>query len=698
MLIEKNSFIDEGDGIVSFPRGLVVTDDSLQRNGTKYDIDTLDISEYKGQVTADHRDILKNIIARVDGIQKTGNKIIVNKLIYAVNDNPLARLAYNLLIKGFSKDFSIETYGPSPYNDIYMNAKLIGLSQVVVGNNRGATLNSVVKNSLEQSKQDGLDVSEIEKIVNTIEDEEKAEAEKIEAENAKKLEEEAVLKAEEEAKKEAIETENKIAEEKEKEKQNNNKKEKDEMKFVTIKNSRDFPITVSYKNAASEEIESVLETGKSVDIAEDQKEAVEAQLSSAVKPVDESVQKNAMDEAVKNAMASYEDQIKSLKDAFSSLAKAPEFSRTGDVQKTENEFSKLSYKERHAKQINAAWEYLKLGRIEASRVLNAINEINVEALKADGKIENSMTIADFGNFVISPELLTEIQGFRSDYTALINATDWRETMSAQFAYIKRVGDISMSSVTTCDDGANGNLKPISEYEATPVIQTLEELAAVTPVCNAATRFLAVDLLGDIARGYRNDYDRKRAELIIARLEQAVEANGNSVIYDVNPAVDALTDFVAVWSKVAQSTPNGTYIFNTDTLAEIQKHAVEAGVNGPLSNIFITGNIPTIFGRPFIVVPNDIMPSLNTAGTKTIVVDGVSVTVNHAVYYFDTTNFTGRTSGGLQYDLSTEASYEVNGTVKSAYQRNELVLRGSFFRGGAVLDDSRVSGLLSNGVS
>ena len=711
MLIEKNSFIDDGNGEVTFPKGLIVTDNSLQRNGTKYDIDTLDLSEYKGQVTADHRDRLSNIIARVDGIEKTGNKVIVKKLIYAVNENPLARLAYNLLIKGFSKDFSIETYGPSPYNDIYMNAKLIGLSQVVIGNNRCAALNSIAKNSLEQSKQDGLDVSEIEEIIDSIEDEEKIEAGKIEAEKAKimaeeeakrieeeaikKIEEEAIKETEEKAKLEAIEAE-KFSEEKEK--QNNNKKEKNEMTFVTIKNSRDFPVAVFYKNAAGDSVEAVIEADKSVDISEDQKEVVEAQITSAVKPVDESIQKNAIADAVKNAMSSYEDQIKALKDAFNASAKAPEFSKTGETGKVENEFSKLSYKERHAKQINAAWEYLKLGRIEASRVLNSINEINVEALKADGKIENSMTIADFGNFVISPELLTEIQGFRSDYTALINVTDWRETMSAQFAYIKRVGDISMTSVTTCDDGANGNLKPISEYTATPVVATLEELAAVTPVCNAATRFLAVDLLGDIARGYRNDYDRKRAQLIIARLEQAIESNGNSVIYDVNPAVDSLTDFVSVWSKVAQSTPNGTYIFNTDTLAEIQKRAVEAGVNGPLSNIFITGNIPTIFGRPFIVVPNDIMPSLNTAGTKTIVVDGVSVIINHAVFYFDTTNFTGRTSGGLQYDLSTEASYEVNSVVKSAYQRNELVLRGSFFRGGAILDDSRVAGLLANGVS
>ena len=67
-------------------------------------------------------------------------------------------------------------------------------------------------------------------------------------------------------------------------------------------------------------------------------------------------------------------------------------------------------------------------------------------------------------------------------------------------------------------------------------------------------------------------------------------------------------------------------------------------------------------------------------------------ITHAVFYADLNEFTGYTSGGLQYDISTDASYEVGGVTKSAYQRNEMVLRGSFFRGGAIKDVSRVSGI------
>ena len=138
--------------------------------------------------------------------------------------------------------------------------------------------------------------------------------------------------------------------------------------------------------------------------------------------------------------------------------------------------------------------------------------------------------------------------------------------------------------------------------------------------------------------------------------------------------------------------------NNSSYATILAYALRAGVQGPLSSIFTTGEQPLMFGRPYIVVSDDLMPSLDSASTVQIAVEGQTVTVNHAVFYADLSKFTGRTSGGLQYDLSTEAAYEDNGTVKSAYQRNELVLRGSFFRGGAITDPTRVAGVTSPGVS
>ena len=163
VVIEKNAFIDEGDGVISFPNGLPITDSSEQRNGTRYDISSMELAEYKGQVTADHVDRLDHIIAQAEGVRKSGTQVVVDKLRYLVNENPYARLAYNLLVGRKTSDFSIETYGPMPDDEgVYHNAVLIGLSQVVVGNNRNASLNAIVRNSIEQSKTDGLDTKELE--------------------------------------------------------------------------------------------------------------------------------------------------------------------------------------------------------------------------------------------------------------------------------------------------------------------------------------------------------------------------------------------------------------------------------------------------------------------------------------------------------------------------------------------------------
>ena len=625
--IEKNAFIDNGEGMVSFPNGLVITDDTVQKNGTRYDIPSMVLDEYKGQITADHIDMLQAVIGKAINTSKRGTKVVIDAIKFAVKENALAKLAYDLLTadERYITDVSIETYGPPPDEQgVYYGARLVGLSVVVVGNNNSAsTINKFIANSIEQAKQEGLDTAELEKIYKI---------------NSK---------------------ETKMSEVENKDKKPKASKDK----------------VVENKATKSEE-------PKAFDMEAAINSLVE-RVEATVKPLTEKV------EALES-------------NAFDKAAKEPEFTKADNqaksAQTSKNRLEGLGWEDRTAEQIEFARQMLKGSNYEAAKKLNEINEFHLEGLKGENLVKNAMTIADFGNFVISPELLSEIQGCRNDYSALLNETSWRETLSTQMAWLNRNGDIDMTSVEFCDDDANGNLKPVKEYSATIRTADLEELAAVTPVCNAATRFLAADMLGDIAQGYRTDYDRKRAQLIIARLEQAVEANGNSVIYDTNPAVDALTSFISVWTEIATCTPNGIFVMNTSSYGEVMRKAITAGVSGPLATIFTSGSIPTILGKRFVVVPDDLMPTLDTAGTKTFAVDGTTVTVNHAVYYFNPTNFTGRTSGGLQYDLSTDAAYEVSGTVKSAYQRNEVVLRGSFFRGGAVLDNNQVSGLLSPGVS
>ncbi len=398
---------------------------------------------------------------------------------------------------------------------------------------------------------------------------------------------------------------------------------------------------------------------------------------------------NEMTEEQINALV--EQRVNSILDA---KVEAPEV-KEEDV-KAEN--SLKNWKTRYNAQVLAAWNSERLGSVESAQELKKINKINYNELIEAGRIDNTMTIESLGTFVLPPEMDTMIHGKRTNYAKLLEMTDWSETDRLEFAWATRVGDIDMQNVKMCDDGADGNLKPISEYELTQGIARLEELAAVTPICTAATRFLAADILQDVAAGYRTDYDRKKAQLVVIRLQQAINATGQAVEFDPASSVEALVDFLKATTEVSDSVVNGKFLFNSKTFAAIQSFALQAGTDGPLGQIFINGEVPTIFGYSYAIVPNDLLPTLGVAGDKrTFKAENLagtveSVDITSPVFYGDFEEFRGKVAGGLQYDVDGSASYEINGEVRSAYQRNELVLRGSFFRGGYIADPTVISGL------
>lgn len=775
--VPLSGFVDEGDGIVSFPNGLTITDGTVQRNGTTYDIDTLDVSCYGNQLTGDHEDKLSSLIGEVIGVAKRDGKVVVNKIRYAINENPYARLAYNLLIGGFSKNFSTETIGPAPdHNGVWKYSELVGLSQVVTQNNYNAHVNlfnKVVHNSLEQSKQDGLDVTGIEEKVlthvkeeNKMEEKDKKDTEVVEAEtkttqevtddsvDTKKEAPQAPVVEQATDKSEVLETPHLDTQENEVEKEEtdeaakteevveteNNEVEKTQNetdKVASDKNGVYVEKTVTITTHESEYIESEeekaeqaareakweadeqarLEAEKAPDVIvvvqdanndvsteseKDKKETnnKETEMDEKDKKVENSVtlSTDQLKEVIANALAPISKELEAVrqeaKNAFDASAKEPAFKKEDKTEVAKNDYKAMDWKDRYNEQVEAAWNAVKIGSVESWAKLREINSVNLEALKEAGVARNSITLEELGNFVIPPEMYNEIQGHRNDYTAILGATEWKETMSLEFAWLQRVGDINMRNVALgeTDAAPNGNLKPISEYSAVPKRSSLEELAAVTVVATSATRFAAVDLLADAAAGYRNDFDRKRAQLVIAKLETAIDETGFTTAYNPTTDLDALDAWLDAITAISDTTLNGTLIFNARTFAELKSRALRAGANGPLSEILTTGEFPTVWGYRFIVVPNDLMPSLGGSETVAHYVDGVAKTINHAVFFADLSTFTGRTSGGLQYDVSNSAPYEVGGVVKSAYQRNELVLRGSFFRGGAVKDVQVVAGI------
>lgn len=810
--VSNNGYVDEGEGIVSFPTGLTITDNTVMRSGTRYDIDSLDIENYPGQLTGDHVDSLGNLIGKVIGVSKSGNRITVNAIKYAIKENPYARLAYNLLVGGFSNSFSIETLGPMADSDgVYRNHELVGLSQVVVPNNYNAKLNKfneIVHNSLERSQQDGFDTTGMEeKILNRAintslqlapedrewdgsaalarvkawaSDEEgnidfsryrraffwvdpemrnlqggyklgfadvidgelmavwRGVATSMAALNGARArlqvpdeDREGIYRAisryyrrfkkpvpELAMQSVTIEEEN-MANEKE---LNASEIETtdvldtviNETEVVatevleTVVNAEEAEIKVE-NEAEAEEVEAPVAEEPAEEASEDAPEAEEAAEESeeaeeaeAEEEVENKTNKNEeklemtaeqIAEIVANAVKPLADELAATKElaqnALDSQAKEPEFET---VEVTENSYDSMSAEELFAKQLNAAVAVERLQSVEAAKTLNEINARNLKALK-DAKIVNSgMTLEDLGNFVIGPELWNQVATARTDYSALLNATTWRETNAIEFGWLTRSSDIDMQNVAlgiTGDDGSR--LKPVSTPAYGAQSEKLEEMAAVTPISVNVIKFAAADILADVAEGYRNDYDKKRAQLVIARMQQAVDATNNKEVYDMS---EGLVGWAKVVAKISDATTVGTLVFNNKTLAFLKGEAIKADMTAILSEIS-TGSI---MGTPFIVVPNDLLPTLNTTETKTFKVHGANVTINQAVFYADMRTWTGRTSGGLKYDVDGSASYEVDGTVYSAYQRNEVVLRGSFFRGGVIKDNKVVASIPAIAVS
>lgn len=715
--VSNDGFVDEGEGVVSFPNGLTITDDSVMRSGTRYDVNSLDILGYQGQLTGDHVDSLGTLIGKTIDVRKEGNRVTVQGIKYAVKENPYARLAYNLLVGGFSNSFSIETIGPYPDEGdrTYRNHELVGLSQVVVPNNYNAKINQfneIVHNSLELSQKDGLDTTGIEaKIYSSIE---LKSSEPVEGEEmAKDLKEvdasqiEDATVTSEEVKAEVVETE--VAETPVEETVVEETEVQEEVAEEVAEPETEVKNEAVVEEATAEEkaeLEEVAETAVTEEEAKVETEEVvedttEEEAEEKTNNNKETIEMTAeqLAEIVANALKPITAELAATKElaqnALDAQAKEPEFTKEEVVA---NSYDDMGAEELFAKQLNAAVAVERMGSIEGSKVLREINERNLNALKDEKIVNRALTLEDLGNFVIAPELYRDIANARTDYTSILNATTWRETNALEFAWLTRTSDIDMQNVAIgalgdvpTPDTTDNRLKPISMPGYGAHTDKLEEMAAVTPISINVIRFAAADILADVAEGYRNDYDKKRAQLVIARLQLAVDQTGNTQTFDLS---EGLVGWTTVVAKISDATTVGTLVFNNRTLSALKGQAIQSQ-NAAVLQELASGSI---LGTPFIVVPNDLMPTLNTTETRVFNVHGNAVTVDTAVFYGDLRTFTGRTSGGLKYDVDGSASYEIDGVTYSAYQRNEIVLRGSFFRGGVVKDVSVIAGIPAVSVS
>ena len=451
---------------------------------------------------------------------------------------------------------------------------------------------------------------------------------------------------------------------------------------------------------SEEEAEPEVETNSEPETSE---HAEEADDEAKEEPVEETAEEEESQKEKETEMT--EEQINALKEAIKNeildaQVEAPKVVET-EEEKTEEPAVEKNWRKRYNDQISAAWDAYRLHNAAAAEKLATINKYNLDEKIKNASDSEVMTIETLDDFVLPAEVDRMIHGKRTNYAPFLDAIEYVTTDRLSFAYATRVGDIDMQNVALCDDGEDGNLKPISTYELQKGVAQMEEMAAVTPICDNATKYLAADILSDVAAGYRTDYDRKLAQLAIIRFQQAVDATGNKVDFDDTDSTEALVDFIKATTQVSDGVTNGKFVFTAKTKAKLLEYFLKTAANGEMGReIMTTGEFPTIFGYPYVVVPNDLMPTLGEGDTKSFKatnnVTGVleTVTITAPVFYGDLDEYRGKTSGALKYDVSAEASYETaDGTVRSAWQRNELILRGSFLRGGYVADQGAIAALI-----
>jgi hypothetical protein len=691
--VSSNAMVDEGEnGVIRFPNGLPITDNTVQKNGTRYDIDSMALNEYDGQVTVDHDGTVASIVGKALGVIKSGTQVVIEGIQFATRESALARLTHDLMVGGYVKQVSIETYGPPPDEQgVYQNARLVGLSIVPIGNNNNARINKLVMNSIQKSKEEGLDTAEVEDFLAPEPQPEFNAATGTHHFTFTGTSGDVTITLPPETLPNITTTTTTTSGTAPLE---NNAEEPNEQKDKVMSDTDATvtepevttvpePNTEPAPQPAPEPAPALQEETKKV-ADEDAENRLKSIIESAVKPLTDKI--NALEQ-----------------NQFDKTAKEPEFKKTEGVTVINNKYGEMDWRLRTAEQLKAVQGAMLGHNYESGRILHDINSYNLDALKAAGKADNAVSLTDLGNFVIPPEMITEIQGFRSNYQPLLSRFAFSETLSLDMTWLSRNGEISMDDVDYDSDAQGANdLKPLKEYNTVTHTARLKEFAAVTPVDAAAVRFAAVDVVGDITSSYRLAYDQALARSVIGRLELAVQGNGNAVNYDFSTAgggnVGGLLDILTAWTDVAEATPDGLFIMNVTSYAEILGRALRAGVTGPISQLFTTGDQPLLFGRPYVVVPNNLLPSLNTAQTKSWTFEGQAVTVRSALIYTDPSNFKGRVSGGLNFTVSTEAAYEESGTVKSAFQRDKMLFRGYGYRKSAITDTTQVAGLVAAGIS
>lgn len=656
---------------IFFDGGQEITNGTVQKDGSFYDIPSLDVENYNGKIYSDHNYGWKDVLGWAVGLMKdpVENRVTIAGIRFS-RKNPLAELARDMVLEGIV-EFSIGTMGMTEEDGNRPNHRLFDISIVGLGNNDYTLMeNSLLK----VAATNGIDLG----------------------------------------------------------KYNLNVKEKETMKFL-VKNNNSFAAKFAYKNEAGEDVEVEVKPGEEVEVpTQEIQEDAQQQVDEAVEPkTDEEIaaekeaaEKKAAEEAA-NGFVTKED-FEKVQNSLNTLIKnmntpvKPDAGSHADDTKIGKETNAV--KDKIAKMTAGQRLYnaimLERNGMKNSDEYRAYNDFNKEELIS----KNVMTDDEgsVGGLIPPYELLNKIAQASTNYDGFLNVFGFQDA-GLSYGWNMGIGDIEFAPIGYCDPSNQ------SEFETALQNRTQERLATHTVICNKVSRFSPLNVVNIVAARYQTAYKKALAMFAIAEFQVAVDARvtgldratgtdiapdaNGSLVYPASVQKDQASKVLQLFTDLADSVMGGVYVMNAKTAAKLIMD-FNLGATGILSNggtvaVNNYDRLGVALGGTVLVVPNTVLPTLGTNETVTVprtTEGGGTVVVDHAIFYVEPSNWYGVTNGALQFDVDSFGSYETvvtktvgEATVQvvethSAKQRGETVLFGEMYRGGGILDFRQVGGV------
>lgn len=665
--------------VVIFDEPQVITDGTVQKDGSYYDIPSLDVNSiWNGRIMEDHEYGWANRLGTAIGVNKDlqNDRVTIAGVKFS-RSHPKAQLAMDMMLEGLI-EFSTGTLGFTEDDGKRENHQVYELSLVGVGNNDNTAMNEA--DLLTAAVHNGIDLSKY-----------------------------------------------------------NLKQEKNSMKYF-IYNTNSFAVKVKVKNDAGTEDEVEVPASGKVEVPTAEAQAAgQAQVDEAQAPANPNPADggdggqgagdggNGGGDANQNAVSREDfNKLQGTLNQLLTSMNTPAKPQAGSHEE-KNSFGGTGSLSDTVKNMKAGDRLYKAIMLERNGQKNsdeyrAINDFNREELVAKNAMDDSA--GSLGGLIPPYELLDRIVQCETNYDAFLQAFGFQDA-GLSYGWNVAIGDIEFAPVGYCAPSGQDGLEVGLEN------RTQERLATHSVICNKVSRFSPVNVVNFVAQRYQQAYKRALVAFALAEMQVAVDkrvagwdrASGTDVAadplgsleYPASGQAARVELAVSLFTNLADCVMGGTYVMNAQTAAKLILDFNLTGTGdsqstGGTTRVNNYGALGVALGGTVVIVPNNMLPTLGTSSTVTVVrttEGGGNVTIDHAIFYTAPENWYGVTNGALQFDVDSFGSYEVTvsktvtggggGTVsvtetRSAKQRGETVLFGEMYRGGGILDFRAIGGI------